>query len=73
MFSICFLWGTYVRRLHPRPRQCVHTIEAQNYMALITMIMMVPLLTMTFIPKDPNGTLARPHYPPIYGYLRKRR
>ena len=32
--------------------------EAQNYMAAIMMIMMVPLLTMTFIPKDPNGTLA---------------
>jgi ABC-type Na+ efflux pump permease subunit len=28
-------------------------------MAMITMAMMVPLLTMTFIPKDPNGTLAR--------------
>jgi ABC-2 type transport system permease protein len=33
--------------------------EAQSYMGLLTMIMMVPLLTMTFIPKDPNGTLAR--------------
>lgn len=32
--------------------------EAQNYMALITMIMMVPLMTMAFIPRDPNGTLA---------------
>jgi ABC-2 type transport system permease protein len=33
--------------------------EAQNFMPIITMGMMVPLLTMTFIPKDPNGTLAR--------------
>jgi ABC-2 type transport system permease protein len=32
--------------------------EAQNYMGVITMIMMVPMLTMMFIPKDPNGTLA---------------
>ena len=28
-------------------------------MGVLTMIMMVPLLTMTFIPKDPNGSLAR--------------
>jgi ABC-type Na+ efflux pump permease subunit len=28
-------------------------------MASLTMLMMVPLMTMTFIPKDPNGTLAR--------------
>jgi ABC-type Na+ efflux pump permease subunit len=28
-------------------------------MAVITMVMMVPLMTMTFIPKDPNGMLAR--------------
>jgi ABC-type Na+ efflux pump permease subunit len=33
--------------------------EAQSYMGVLTMIMMVPLLTMTFIPKDPNGSLAR--------------
>jgi ABC-2 type transport system permease protein len=33
--------------------------EAQSYKGLLTMIMMVPLLTMTFIPKDPNGSLAR--------------
>ncbi len=32
--------------------------EAQNYMAAITMVMVVPLLTMMFIPRDPNGTLA---------------
>ena len=32
--------------------------DAQNYMGLITMVMMVPLLTMMFIPKDPNGSLA---------------
>ncbi len=32
--------------------------DAQNYMGVITMIMMVPVLTMMFIPKDPNGTVA---------------
>lgn len=32
--------------------------EAQNYMAAITMVMVVPLMTMMFIPRDPNGTLA---------------
>ena len=33
--------------------------EAQNYMGVITMIMIIPLMTMTFIPKDPNGAIAR--------------
>jgi ABC-type Na+ efflux pump permease subunit len=28
-------------------------------MSVLTMVMMVPLLTMTYIPKDPNGSLAR--------------
>jgi len=32
--------------------------EAQNLMGPVMMIMIVPLFTMTFIPKDPNGTLA---------------
>ena len=32
--------------------------EAQNMMGPIMLIMIVPLLTMAFIPKDPNGTLA---------------
>jgi ABC-2 type transport system permease protein len=32
--------------------------EAQNLMQPVMVIMMVPLLTMMFIPKDPNGTLA---------------
>lgn len=32
--------------------------EAQNYMGVITLLMIVPLLTMMFIPKDPNGTVA---------------
>lgn len=32
--------------------------EAQNFMNPVMLIMMVPLLTMMFIPKEPNGTLA---------------
>jgi len=37
---------------------CNNIKEAQNYMGVITMLLMVPLLTMTFIPRDPNGTIA---------------
>ncbi len=33
--------------------------EAQNLMMPIIVIMIVPLITMEFIPKDPNGTVAR--------------
>ena len=32
--------------------------DAQNYMGVVTVVMMVPMMTMFFIPKDPNGTLA---------------
>lgn len=32
--------------------------EAQNFMGPVVMIMVVPLITMVFVPKDPNGTLA---------------
>ncbi len=32
--------------------------EAQNFMGPIMIFMMVPLMTMMFIPKDPHGTLA---------------
>lgn len=32
--------------------------DAQNFMGPVMIIMMVPLFTMMFIPKDPNGTLA---------------
>jgi ABC-2 type transport system permease protein len=41
--------------------------EAQNYMGTIVLILMVPLMTMMFIPKDPNGTLATAlSWVPIY-------
>jgi len=32
--------------------------DAQNFMGPVMLIMMVPLFTMMFIPKDPNGALA---------------
>jgi ABC-2 type transport system permease protein len=32
--------------------------EAQNFMGVVTIILIVPLFTMAFIPRDPNGTLA---------------
>lgn len=32
--------------------------ETQNFMAPVMLLSMVPLFTMMFIPKDPNGTLA---------------
>jgi len=61
MFLIYFLLGyvMYAAFILALGSVCNTIKEAQNYMALITMCMMVPLLTMPFIPKDPNGTLAR--------------
>lgn len=32
--------------------------EAQNLMGAVMLVMMVPLITMMFIPRDPHGTLA---------------
>jgi ABC-2 type transport system permease protein len=59
-FAIYFLLGflMYAGLILSIGSICNTIKEAQNYMAAIIMIMMVPLLTMMFIPKDPNGTLA---------------
>ena len=61
MFLFYFLLGylMYAALILALGSVCNTIKEAQNYMALIVMVMMVPMLTMTFIPKDPNGTLAR--------------
>jgi ABC-2 type transport system permease protein len=61
MFSLYFLLGYvfYGSLILSLGSVCNTLKEAQNYVAFITMLMMVPLLTMTFIPKDPNGVLAR--------------
>jgi ABC-2 type transport system permease protein len=59
-FILYFLLGyvMYAGLILAIGSMCNTLKEAQNYMAVITMIMMVPLMTMTFIPRDPNGTLA---------------
>ena len=61
MFSVYFLFGfvMYAALILALGSVCNTLKEAQSYMGLITMMMMVPLMTMTFIPKDPNGVLAR--------------
>ena len=61
LFSIYFLFGyiMYAAFILSIGSVCNTIKEAQSYMGVLTMVMMVPLLTMTFIPKDPNGTLAR--------------
>ena len=72
LFSIYFLLGylMYAAFILSVGSVCNTIKEAQSYMGVLTMIMMVPLLTMTFIPKDPNGALARilswiPFYTPF--------
>jgi ABC-2 type transport system permease protein len=61
MFSLYFLLGylMYAAFILSVGSVCNTLKEAQSYMGVLTMIMMVPLMTMTFIPKDPNGVLAR--------------
>jgi ABC-2 type transport system permease protein len=61
MFSLYFLLGylMYGALILSIGSVCNTLKEAQSYMSTITLIMMVPLMTMTYIPKDPNGTLAR--------------
>jgi ABC-2 type transport system permease protein len=61
LFCLYFLLGylLYAGLILSIGSVCNTIKEAQSYMGLLTMVMMVPLLTMTFIPKDPNGTLAR--------------
>jgi ABC-2 type transport system permease protein len=61
MFLFYFLLGylLYATLILALGSVCNTIKEAQSYMGVITMIMMVPMITMTFIPKDPNGTVAR--------------
>jgi ABC-2 type transport system permease protein len=60
-FVFYFLFGylMYAAVIMALGSVCNTLKEAQNFMGVITMIMMVPLFTLTFIPKDPNGMLAR--------------
>jgi ABC-2 type transport system permease protein len=69
LFAIYFLFGylMYSACILALGSICNTLKEAQSYMGGIVMIMMVPLMTMTFIPKDPNGTVARAlSWVPIY-------
>jgi ABC-2 type transport system permease protein len=61
LFSVYFLLGflMYAGFILSIGSVCNTIKEAQSYMSVLTIVMMVPLLTMTFIPKDPNGNLAR--------------
>ncbi|KAA3609022.1 MAG: ABC transporter permease [Planctomycetota bacterium] len=59
-FLIYFILGylTYAGIFLAIGSICNTLKEAQNFMGPVMLIMMVPLITMMFIPKDPNGTLA---------------
>jgi ABC-2 type transport system permease protein len=61
MFAIYFILGylMYAAFILSLGSVCNTIKEAQNYMGMITVILMVPLLMMTYLPKDPNGVLAR--------------
>lgn len=61
MFGVYFVMGylMYAACILALGSVCNTLKEAQSYMGVITLIMMVPLMTLTFIPKDPNGVLAR--------------
>jgi ABC-2 type transport system permease protein len=61
VFAVYFLLGylMYAAFILSIGSVCNTLKEAQSYMAVITLLMMVPLMTMVFIPKDPNGPLAR--------------
>ncbi len=72
MFVIYFIFGffIYAASILALGSVCNTLKESQSYMAVISMVMIVPLMTMTFIPKDPNGLVARtlswiPFYTPF--------
>lgn len=60
LFAVYFLFGyLFYAGIFLAIGSICNTIkEAQNFMGPMMMVMMVPLLAMFFIPKDPNGTLA---------------
>ena len=61
MFCVYFVLGylMYAAFILSLGSVCNTIKEAQNYMGMITVVLMVPLMMMTFIPKEPNGVLAR--------------
>ncbi|HEX9792484.1 MAG TPA: ABC transporter permease [Planctomycetota bacterium] len=60
LFALYFILGylTYSGLFLAIGSLCNTLKEAQNFMGPVMVIMMVPLFTMMFIPRDPNGTLA---------------
>jgi ABC-2 type transport system permease protein len=72
LFAVYFLLGylMYAAFILSLGSVCNTLKEAQSYMGAMTLLMIVPLLTLAFIPKDPNGPLARvlswiPFYTPF--------
>jgi ABC-2 type transport system permease protein len=61
LFCVYFLLGylMYAAFILSIGSVCNTIKEAQSYMGILTMVLMAPLLTMTYIPRDPNGPLAR--------------
>jgi len=61
LFALYFLLGylMYAAIILSIGSVCNTIKEAQSYMGLLTVVLMVPLMTMTYIPKDPNGAVAR--------------
>ncbi|MDA7916262.1 ABC transporter permease [Verrucomicrobia bacterium] len=59
-FAVYFLVGytMYAGVILTIGSLCNTQKEAQSFMGLITVVMMVPLFTLMLIPKDPNGSLA---------------
>jgi ABC-2 type transport system permease protein len=61
LFCLYFLLGylLYAAIILSIGSVCNTIKEAQSYMGVLTVFLMVPLTTMTYIPKDPNGGVAR--------------
>jgi ABC-type Na+ efflux pump permease subunit len=59
-FAIYFILGylLYAGLFLALGSTCNTIKDAQNYMAVIVLFLMVPLLSMAFIPRDPNGPVA---------------
>lgn len=61
LFGLYFLAGylTYSGLFLAIGSLCNTIKDAQNFMGTATVILMVPLMTMVFVARDPNGTLAQ--------------
>jgi ABC-2 type transport system permease protein len=59
-FALYFLFGyvLYAGIFLAIGSTCNTVKEAQNYMGVVVLLLMVPLLAMTYIPRDPNGPIA---------------